>query len=639
MFGGKRQFGKYTVYQRIGFGGMAEVYRAELDGPEGFRKRVALKVLSPEYRHDRERVDMFIDEATIAAGLDHPNLIRVHDFGKQGDDYYIAMELLDGWDVGKLLTAAQRGDITISLDVALHIGRELANGLAYIHDARRGIVHRDVTPHNVFITRSGQVKLSDFGIAMAAERRTRTETGTIKGKLAYLAPEQVRGRDITARSDVYAAGLVLYELVTGKRAIHAPDDVALIQAALKPAIDPPSRHREDAGMFDAVLRRTLAIHPAERYAGGRELAAALERIPIAPLARRAFVRKIEPLVRLLDARTPAAKNTGDVVDTGANDSSVSDHAVARVSRQRDRHTDGVDPHAHMSAENHGGTVTLAPAAATRGQGVMSREQGHGVPSAVGTTRGGFSDTGGPVAVTSTRGRWIWSAVGLVAVGGLAFAWFVASPSGGRAYDLSIHSAPVAEELTTGERASVHVGEHTADASVLFGSLDRGLNAAKPDSTAPSSSGSNGGDVHATHTRPKPRPSSGRRRARSAPGRRFRTKKPDADATVRSTATTTPPGGRDTPGPDDASSSTVRGTNVNPPSSQKPLPPAKQSEPVTRKRIDRRLSVITRRLERAQMPESRRRRLEGVLRRAVQAALRGRLADADRMLSRVAGQLP
>jgi len=206
MLPGLPQFDSYELVRRIGLGGMGEVYEARLRGAQGFSKRLAIKLMLPHLQRDREAVHAFIDEATIAAGLSHPNLVAVYDFGQCEGSYYIAMEYVDGWVLRDLSQLALEQKRRLPVPAAAYVVAELASALAYLHGQQQPIVHRDVTPQNIFVTREGHVKLSDFGVAKTSARLTRTEAGQIKGKLAYLAPEQARGEEATGRTDVYGAG-------------------------------------------------------------------------------------------------------------------------------------------------------------------------------------------------------------------------------------------------------------------------------------------------------------------------------------------------------------------------------------------------------------------------------------------------
>lgn len=260
-----RRLGKYRVGRRIGVGGMAEVYQAELRGPAGFSRTVALKLLLSERHRDPQSVDMFIDEATIAARFDHPNIVRVYDFGEESGLYFLAMELIDGWTVRQLLDRYRATRQPFPLPGAAYIARQVCRGLHHIHSDGRGIVHRDITPNNIFVTAAGEVKVGDFGIAKAVRRRTQTVDGQIKGNLGYLAPEQASGDPVTARTDIYATGLVLFEMLTDRRLLDASEPLALLKQAVDPEQIAVSRLRPDAAPLDPIVARALQQQPTLRY--------------------------------------------------------------------------------------------------------------------------------------------------------------------------------------------------------------------------------------------------------------------------------------------------------------------------------------------------------------------------------------
>jgi serine/threonine protein kinase len=269
-----KRFGDYELHRRLGVGGMAEVFEAT----RGRGKPVALKRLLPQLRHDESIVTSFIDEAQICAELSHPHVVAVYDFGEAEDTYYMTMELLDGPDLMQLLTRSRNQKRTLPVQAVAYIGYQLALGLHYIHTHPRAIVHRDVTPHNVFLTRDGVAKLADFGVAFAKERLTETKAGFVKGKLSYLAPEQVRGDPVTARTDVFAAGLLLYEMLTGERANRADADLKLIEWAMNPSCPAPSTKVPTAKPLDRVVAQAVQRSAALRTRDAALLADQLEAV-------------------------------------------------------------------------------------------------------------------------------------------------------------------------------------------------------------------------------------------------------------------------------------------------------------------------------------------------------------------------
>jgi len=255
---------------------MADVYEAELRSGPDTSKRVAVKILLPDLRKQDQVIKSFIDEATLAAHLSHPNIVQVFDFGQQEDVLYIAMELVDGWNLQQVIRRSRESGLRLPVGAAIYVVHELALALGYIHSLEPPIVHRDVTPHNVFVTSSGHIKLGDFGIAKSTLRQSYTLTGQIKGKLAYLAPEQVTGDPVTKSVDVYAAGLILFELATGERLIKGTNEVELIQAAERPRLIPPSSLNPEAALLDRLVERALQRHSAMRLPSAATLSRRLE---------------------------------------------------------------------------------------------------------------------------------------------------------------------------------------------------------------------------------------------------------------------------------------------------------------------------------------------------------------------------
>jgi serine/threonine-protein kinase len=299
------RLGPYELLRRIATGGMAEVYLARRAGPHGFQKLVAVKRILPQYASDPDFVAMFIDEARVCARLGHPNIVQVFDFGEQDGELYMAMEYVDGTTGARLIRAgANRGD-EIPLDVCLHTALSVLRALDYAHNARDdagrplSLVHRDVSPGNVLIDRSGAVKLTDFGIARAAEIERRTDAGQLKGKLGYMSPEQVVGRDLDARSDIFTVGIVLAEMLILRPLFSGGKelDVLLrIRDADVSAVDRAGARVPDD--VRAVLFRALARDPLLRWPSAGSFAEALEeivrrrRLQVGPSRLASFVERL-----------------------------------------------------------------------------------------------------------------------------------------------------------------------------------------------------------------------------------------------------------------------------------------------------------------------------------------------------------
>ena len=276
------QFGKYTLLDRIAFGGMAELYRAKITGEEGFEKLVAIKKIYTHLHSQKEMVKAFIDEAKLAAYLQHANIVEVYDFGCLEDTYFIVMEYLRGKDLRSVSNRLQDAEQSLGLNNSLLIATSICAGLEYAHQLRDiagnplNIVHRDVSPQNIFITYSGQVKILDFGLAKVAGRQSATETGTLKGKLAYMAPEQAQGKVIDRRSDIFSLGIILYEMLSGRR-MYEGDTLKLLRQAQNRSFVPPELIMPELPQsLQGTLHRMLAFTPDERFADCSEVLNALE---------------------------------------------------------------------------------------------------------------------------------------------------------------------------------------------------------------------------------------------------------------------------------------------------------------------------------------------------------------------------
>ena len=272
----KRCFGDYTLLDLVGRGGMAEVYRARLQGPQGFSKQVAVKILRPELVGEATTVQSFIDEAQIAAALNHPNIVNVYNFGEQDGQFFMAMEYVEGWDLQQVLERSRASAKQLPLHLAVYIVREACRALEYIHGLTPPVIHRDVTPHNLLLTQQGAVKLGDFGIAKSGRRRSKTQYGQIKGKLAYLAPEQVSEGLTSQQTDIYAAGLILFEIVAGRRLIEGKQPLELLRAARNPEHVSLRQCRPAAGKLDPIIERALQHDPRRRFATAAQMTSALD---------------------------------------------------------------------------------------------------------------------------------------------------------------------------------------------------------------------------------------------------------------------------------------------------------------------------------------------------------------------------
>ncbi|MEM9461120.1 MAG: serine/threonine-protein kinase [Myxococcota bacterium] len=275
---------RYVDLGLIAAGGMAQVHLARREGPAGFRKLVALKRMLPQLAHDRSFERMFLNEARLAAGLDHSNLARVLDFGVLGGRYFLAMEYVHGHDLRTVMHRAAKvqPEGVLPLDCSLYVIRSVAAGLHYVHqrsdDRGRplGLVHRDVSPSNILVSAEGEVKLTDFGIAKATHQVDATATNALRGKLAYMSPEQARGEPLDRRSDIYALGILLFELTTGYRQFVGDNQYELINRVAKGAVTMPHELVPDyPPTLEAIVARALAVHRQDRYSSALALHDAL----------------------------------------------------------------------------------------------------------------------------------------------------------------------------------------------------------------------------------------------------------------------------------------------------------------------------------------------------------------------------
>jgi len=278
------RFGQYILMEHIATGGMAEVFKARMVGMKGFQKTVAIKRILPHLTDNDEFVTMFIDEAKLAAQLNHNNIIHIYDLGKIDRSYYIAMEYIEGHDLRSVLTRCQERGIAFPIPVALHVATLIASALDYAHhkkdfeDRALGLVHRDVSPQNVLISREGDIKLCDFGIAKAASKASHTRAGALKGKLQYMSPEQAWGKDIDPRSDIFSLGLVLFEMLTGRKVFAGDSELSILEQVRNPEVSPPSSFNPEVPSdVDAIVLRALEPSRDDRYASAREMQDDLER--------------------------------------------------------------------------------------------------------------------------------------------------------------------------------------------------------------------------------------------------------------------------------------------------------------------------------------------------------------------------
>ncbi len=305
------RFGRYDLLRPIGKGGMAEVFLARYVGPEGFEKQLVIKRVLPQISERQSLLRMFFEEAKTQVSLSHGNLVSVFDFGRVDNDYFIAMDYVRGADLASLLAAERAAGRQLAAPLLAHVGVEICRALAYVH--ARGFVHRDVTPRNVLVSVDGEVKLSDFGLALSLESPLASGR---PGTPSYMAPEQARGERVDARADIYSLGLILAEglLGRGPRANRDPqngvDDTLVADLAKHATLSP-------------ILARAIAAAPGERFAGAEEMLTALEQeLARTGAAREVLVRELAAKVRLLapgdDVSAPPAPRAA-TLPTAADD--------------------------------------------------------------------------------------------------------------------------------------------------------------------------------------------------------------------------------------------------------------------------------------------------------------------------------
>jgi serine/threonine protein kinase len=277
-------YGSYQLLKRLATGGMAQIYLARQSGPEGFEKLLVVKRILPHLAENEEFIQMFLDEARIAARLNHSNIVQIFNLGELDDTYFIAMEYIHGEDLRRISRKTQARASEMPLPLVCRIIMEACAGLDYAHKLTDsdgqplGIVHRDISPQNLLVTFEGGVKIVDFGIAKAADQATVTRSGVLKGKYAYMSPEQATGQTLDGRSDIFALGIVLYEMITGTRLFKRSSDLQTLSAAIACDVTPPSEVNDRVPSdLDPVVMMALAKEPENRYQEALHLQLALEK--------------------------------------------------------------------------------------------------------------------------------------------------------------------------------------------------------------------------------------------------------------------------------------------------------------------------------------------------------------------------
>ena len=269
---------KYTILEKIDAGGMAEVWKGKATSLRGFEKLVAIKRVLPNLAKNKKFISMFLDEARLALYLNHANIVQTFDIGVSDHAYFIVMEWMDGANLKSILDTSRHRGWKVPKEQAAFIGIEICKGLSHAH-ARRdpdgrplAIVHRDISPPNVLLSREGEVKLVDFGLAKAASQLTQTDPGIVKGKFSYLSPEATQGKAVDFRADLFATGIVIWEILAGRRLFDGETDLKTVEAVRAAKIPPITDYNPEVEpQLEAVLDRALARDPRDRYQSAEEL--------------------------------------------------------------------------------------------------------------------------------------------------------------------------------------------------------------------------------------------------------------------------------------------------------------------------------------------------------------------------------
>lgn len=273
------------MVQRLAAGGMAQLHLAAIDGPSGFSKTCVVKTMLPELSLSADFSNMFVTEAKVAAMLNHPNIVQVYDFGKIGEQYFIALEYVEGPSLHELLQSAAKVQATLGPEVALAIGAPLCDAMTYVQELHGPdglplrLVHRDLSPGNVLISNQGVVKLTDFGVVKVGAATEGTAVGVIKGKYDYMSPEQIHALPLDHRSDIFSLGIVLYESATQRRLFRRSTVAETVLAVGSAVVPPPSSFLPHFPLdLERVLLKALARAPEDRYQSFRELAYDLDAV-------------------------------------------------------------------------------------------------------------------------------------------------------------------------------------------------------------------------------------------------------------------------------------------------------------------------------------------------------------------------
>lgn len=299
-----KQFGRFYLLEKLAMGGMAEIYKAKTYGAEGFEKLLAIKRILPHCSADKEFIHMLIDEAKLSVLLSHANIVQVYDLGKVGEDYFISMEFINGVNLREIFYRCRELERTVPEDLAVYMASEICKGLDYAHrktdtnGAKLEIVHRDVSPQNILISYEGEVKIVDFGIAKAAMNMSHTMVGILKGKIAYMSPEQALGKTIDYRTDLFSTGLIFYEALTGKKMFTGDSQFEVLKKIRSTKVAFEALPATVASQLRSILAKALAYAPRDRYPSAGDMQSELTRflystyVDFTPQRLAAFLREI-----------------------------------------------------------------------------------------------------------------------------------------------------------------------------------------------------------------------------------------------------------------------------------------------------------------------------------------------------------